>query len=177
MWKCASRTVVWGFLKWGFPSLISSHGWNTNLVILKPSGGTVLFQQTKEWPPLVLVITENCHRRVIIKEPSIFQYLRAYVNFANPCTFPPFRHIWRNTNVGVGGMHCPTTHGRVFEYPTGGVQFLLWLFKHTYGWEWLIRHFLSPLDVNNTKASLREWADVSHALSQGGQWAPLVALL
>lgn len=88
----------------------------TNLVItaviLKPNSPTVLFQKTKDWPPLVLVITEeNCNRPVIIREPSIFQDLRAYVNFANACTFPPFSALGERER---GVVHCPGTHGRVF---------------------------------------------------------------
>lgn len=99
-----------------FSSLISSHGLKTNLVItaviLKPNSPTVLFQKTKDWPPLVLVITEeNCNRPVIIREPSIFQDLRAYVNFANACTFPPFSALGERER---GVVHCPGTHGWVF---------------------------------------------------------------
>ena len=119
--------------------LISSHDLNANLVIIAVTPkAQLLFQQTKEWPPLALVIAEqNCHRPVIIKEPSIFQHLRAYVNFANPCTFTLFLSAFGETRTLLQGGNALSHHTwpGVWEYPTGAVQFLLRPIKHTYGWE------------------------------------------
>lgn len=147
MWQCICSSCP---LEWGFSSLISSHGLKRNSPIttamLKPNRGTVLFLQTKECPPLVLVITEhNCHRHVIIKIKHL-PALKGLCEFCQPLhNFP---------------VHCITT--QVFVNPEDCVVAV----QASYILKWLIKHFLSCWDVN-TKTSLREWADVSHAL---GGW-------
>lgn len=117
---------------------------NANLVvtavILKPNRRTVLFQKTKEWPPLVLVITEqNCHRPVIIKSQassSILGLLWILPMLAHFC--PPSSTLGEIVWGNVLSQH---TWPGVCWFPWRAIQFLLWLFKDTYGWEWLIKRF------------------------------------
>lgn len=146
-------------LEWGFASLISSHGSNKlchhRCHLKSPTEALCCFSRQKNSLPLALVITErNCHKPVIIREPSIFQYLRAQMNFANPCTFPPFKaHFKKEKLFGFSFLNVSQhTLPGVREDPREGIQFLLWPIEHTYGWKWLIKHFLSSLDFD-TNAS------------------------
>lgn len=103
--------------------------WSPRLSSQSPKEELCCFSTQKNAPPCAVITEQSCHRPSIIKEPCFFQYFRAYVDSANPCTFPLFKQLWRWTGV--------------FEYPAGTTQFLLRLFEHTYAWQWLIKRFVA----------------------------------
>lgn len=70
-------------------------------------------------PLCPVIIEQSCQRPVIIKQPSFFRHVEAYVNFANACTFPPLT-VHQERACVVVAMHCPNTHGPVFAYSQGG---------------------------------------------------------
>lgn len=116
-------------------------------VILKANRRAVLFQRTKEWPPLV----PACHRPVIIiKESGVFQDFRAYVDFSNSRTFPLLQAHLDMCVAGAGGALSQYTSS------TGPVSAVV-------GWA----HIWMGI-VFNSEISLKVRASICE--SEGGQW-------